>query len=150
MSLDSPGLASNSVDSATADRAPNIVDLGVSPDVEARLLPHLDSFVKWELLRFLHDNPDTVARVEDLARYIGRDETEVKPAVRALCSAGFAQQTEGESGYSYGLAVDGSVRSLIGQLVDAFVADRLVRLVISAHILKAQKEASRPQHALAA
>jgi predicted transcriptional regulator len=132
------------------DRIPSIVDLGVNPDVEARLLPHLDSFVKWELLRFLHDSPGTLARVEDLARYIGRDETEVKPAVRSLASAGFVRQSEGENGYAYGLVTDEAVQGLIGQLVQAFVADRLVRLVISAHILKAQKEAGRPQHALAA
>jgi predicted transcriptional regulator len=132
------------------DRTPGIVDLGVHPDVEARLLPHIDSFVKWELLRFLYESPDTVARVEDLARYIGRDETEVKPAIRTLASAGFVRQIEDDNRYAYGLAEDESTRTLIGQLVEAFVADRLVRLVISAHILQAQKDAGKPQHAYAA
>ena len=123
-----------------AESIPSIVDLGVNPEVAVRLLPYLDSFVKWELLRFLHDNPDTAATVEDLARYIGRDETELKPAVRALSNAGLVQQEDGEKGYSYTLATDETTKLLVTQLVQAFVADRLVRLIISSHILKAQRQ----------
>lgn len=124
---------------------PSIADLGVNPEVESRLLPFLDSFVKWELLRFFQDNPSITARVEDLARYIGRDETEVKPAVRALVNAGFAKSIENEDGQVYGQTGDESVRLLVGGLVESFVEDRLVRLIISSHILKAQRESGRLQ-----
>lgn len=122
---------------------PSITDLGVDEAAAARLLPHLDSFVKWELLRFLHDNPMLEAAVEDLARYTGRDETEVKPAARALTTAGLFRQEEGQTGYEYALTGDGKMREMIDHLVESFVADRLVRLAVSAHILKAHREGAR-------
>lgn len=125
------------------DPVPSMIDLGVDPEVAERLLPHLDSFVKWELLRFLHDNPGVEAAIEDLARYTGRDETEIKPAARALHSAGMLCQSDGETGYVYSLVKDGETREMIDRLVDGFVADRLVRLAISSHILKAHRETTR-------
>lgn len=127
------------------DPAPSMVDLGIDQEAAGRLLPHLDSFVKWELLRFLHDNPDLEAAIEDLARYTGRDETELKPAARALHAAGLFRQGEGEFGYTYSLTSDERLRRQIDQLVEGFVADRLVRLSISSHILKARKETIRLQ-----
>jgi predicted transcriptional regulator len=127
------------------DPVPSLFDLGVDPESAGRLLPHLDSFVKWELLRFLHDNPLTEAAIEDLARYTGRDETEIKSAARALHSAGLIDQGEGEFGYTYSIAKDERTREMIDHIVEGFIADRLVRLAISSHILKAHKEADRLQ-----
>ena len=125
------------------DPVPSMIELGVDPEAADRLLPHLDSFVKWELLRFLHDNPSVEAGIEDLARYTGRDETEIKPAARALNSAGLFDQGDGEFGYVYSLTKDGQTRDLIDHMVDGFVADRLIRLAISSHILKAHRESTR-------
>ncbi len=127
------------------DSIPSMVDLGVDQEAAAILLPHLDSFVKWELLRFLHDNPGVEAAIEDLARYTGRDETEIKPAARALTAAGIFEQGDGDFGYVYSLTKDDRTRAFVDQIVDGFVADRLVRLAISSHILKAHRENSRLQ-----
>jgi hypothetical protein len=127
------------------DPVPSMVDLGIDREAAARLLPHLDSFVKWELLRFLHDNPNLEGAVEDLARYTGRDETELKPAAKALQTAGLFRQGEGEFGYTYSLTSDEELRGLIDHLVEGFVADRLVRLAISSHILKAHRENAKLQ-----
>ena len=127
------------------DPVPSMVDLGLDQEAATTLLPHLDSFVKWELLRFLHDNPNLEAAIEDLARYTGRDETELKPAARALYAGGLFQQGEGEFGYTYSLTSDEKLRRLIDHLVEGFVADRLVRLAISSHILKAHRETTRLQ-----
>ncbi len=127
------------------DPVPSMIDLGIDQEAASVLLPQLDSFVKWELLRFLHDNPDLEADIEDLARYTGRDETELKPAARALHTAGLFRQGEGEFGYTYSLTSDEKMRELVDHLVKGFVADRLVRLAISSHILKAHKEAAKLQ-----
>lgn len=124
---------------------PDVIDLGIDPEAATRLLPHLDSFVKWELLRFLHDNPGTAATVDELARYMGRDEMELKPAVRALATAGIFRQDEGDSGCAFSLTEDENLRRLIRHLVRGFAADRLVRLAISSHILRSQRQAARPQ-----
>lgn len=125
---------------------PDVIDLGVDPEAASRLLPHLDSFVKWELLRFLHDNPGATATVEELARYMGRDEMELKPAARALAGAGIFRQEEGDSGYAFSLTSDEGLRRLIRHLVRGFAVDRLVRLAISSHILRSQRQAAKPQH----
>ena len=129
------------------DSVPSIADLGIDPEAAERLLPHLDSFVKWELLRFLNDNPDTEATIEDLARYMGRDETELKPGARALVSAGLCRQIEGVAGCTFALTSDERLRYLISHLMDAFVADRLVRIAVSSHILRARRSAAKLQQA---
>src|SRR5690242_1016429 len=108
------------------DPIPSMIDLGVDQEAANLLLPHLDSFAKWELLRFLHDNPTTEAAIEDLARYTGRDETELKPAARALLAAGIFKQGEGEFGHTYSLTQDEKTREMIDHLVEGFIADRLV------------------------
>ncbi len=127
------------------DPTPSFTDLGINPEAAQRLLPHIDSFTKWELLRFLHDNPHVAASVEDLARYMGRDEMEVKPAARALATAGLAHQIEEDDGYLFSLSQDEKTRELISELLQGFVVDRLVRLAISSHILGAQRRAGAYQ-----
>lgn len=122
---------------------PTTDDLGIDPRAMRRILPHLDSFVKWDLLRFLHEAPTTSATVGELARYLGRDETELKPAARALAVAGILRQEDVGTGYSFSLVEDEETRELIGRLVESYQKDRLVRLAISTQILKAQRNANR-------
>ncbi|GEM_PF-2109635 len=124
---------------------PSMTDLGIKPQAVDRLLPHLDSFVKWELLRFLHSNPETLATLEDLARYTGRDEMELKPAARALTTAGILQQMDAGEGYEYCLTEDETLRHLIAHLIQCFMADHLVRHAISIRILQARRQDSRTQ-----
>ena len=102
------------------------------------LLPHLDSFVKLDLLRFLNESPDASSTVEELARYLGRDETELKPAARALAVAGILRQEDVGERYTFSLVEDEEIRELIGHLAQSYREDRLVRLAISSQILKAQ------------
>ena len=127
---------------------PSLEDLGVDPHATDALLPHLDSFVKWEVLRFLTANPETIATVEDLARYTGRDETELKPSAQALSGAGLLHQVEAMeqeigSGYAYSLTQDERLRGYATHLAEGFQEDRLIRLLVSSHILKAQKESGK-------
>ncbi|MGI5837144.1 MAG: hypothetical protein ACOX87_11760 [Chloroflexota bacterium] len=125
--------------------SPNILELGIKPQVVDRLLPHLDSFVKWELLRFFHGNPEMAATVDELARYTGRDETELKPAARALSTAGIINQRDVGSGYEYSLTKDDTLRHLINHLIQRYQGDRLVRHAISNQILRTQRQASSVQ-----
>lgn len=129
------------------DPVPSLTDLGIHPDAAARLLPHLDSFVKWELLRFLHDNPHLWATVEELARYLGRDEIELKPAACALAGAGILWQADAGSEYAYSLTSDEGLRQLIGHLIQGYLSDRLIRLAISTQILRNQRHAAKLQFA---
>lgn len=126
---------------------PSVTDLGLDPAVAATLLPHIDSFAKWELVRFLHDNPGTEAGIEDLARYTGRDEMELKPAARALSAARILRQRDTQQGHQYGLTVDPQLAALIRQLVRGYVTDRLVRLAVASHILRAHRASSKFQYA---
>ena len=117
---------------------PTIADPGIDPRAMEWLLPHLDSFVKWDLLRFLNESPDASSTVEELARYLGRDETELKPAARALAVAGILRQEDVGERYTFSLVEDEEIRELIGHLAQSYREDRLVRLAISSQILKAQ------------
>ncbi len=143
VSHDKPAGRANQV----SDTSPSTADPDAKLQAAALLLPHLDSFVKWELLRFLHDNPNMAATVEELARYTGRDETELKPAARALAGAGILEQREIDSDCAYSLTADDTLRHLISHLIQGYLADRLVRLAISNQILRAQRRSWTAQFA---
>ena len=121
---------------------PSLTDLGIDPEAIARLLPYLDSFLKWELLRLLHDNPDMTATIEDLARYLGRDETEVRPAARSLASSGILHQVDIGTQYVYSLVDDEELRQLVGHLVRRYLGDPLVRLALSSEILRSNRRST--------
>lgn len=48
----------------------------------------VDSFIKWDLLRFLYENPHTADTVENIARYVGRNVATVKPELEDLVEYG--------------------------------------------------------------
>ena len=55
-------------------------------DMDAQLLDFLktkvNSFVKWDLVRFFHENPNTADTPDNVARYAGRD-----PAITAYLAS---------------------------------------------------------------
>lgn len=52
-------------------------------DIDPRLLDLLrtrvNTFIKWDVVRFFHANPHTADTADNLARYIGRDVRVVEP-----------------------------------------------------------------------
>ena len=69
-------------------------------DFTARLMDDMDpilldfvknkvnSFIKWDLVRFFHENPHTADTVENIAKYAGRNVTAVEPELEELVDSG--------------------------------------------------------------
>jgi hypothetical protein len=87
------------------------------PDSDARLLRFmqqaLNTFVKWDIARFFHDNPHAADPAENIARALGREYAEIAHSLHELASSGVVRT----SGAIYTLSDDAETR----RLVDAFV-----------------------------
>ncbi len=61
-------------------------------DMDPRLLEliqtRINSFIKWDLVRFFHDNPHTTDTADSIARYTGRDVRTVEPELLQLARDG--------------------------------------------------------------
>ena len=111
-------------------------------DMDARLLDFLrnqvNSFVKWDLVRFFHENPNTTDTAENLARYAGRDPSAIERELHELAeSKVLNQETLGEMTV-YSLATDREMRGLIEQFVLA-CDDRQFRVKAIYHIIRGMR-----------
>lgn len=107
----------------------------MSPILLEFLRDKVNSFVKWDLVRFFHDNPHTRDTVENLARYIGRD---VKSIERELSDLVKVQVLDGdvESGVTvYRLVDDPTVLQLISKFIEA-CHDREFRVEAIHHVIR--------------
>jgi predicted transcriptional regulator len=111
-------------------------------DMDARLLDFLknqvNSFVKWDLVRFFHENPNTADTADNIARYAGRDPAAIERELAQLADSGVL---EGESVGEltvYSLATDDDMRALIDQFVAA-CNDRQFRVKAIYHIIRGMR-----------
>ena len=51
----------------------NVVSAEMSAVWKQFLQTKVNSFIKWDLVRFFHDNPHTTDTAENIAQYVGRD-----------------------------------------------------------------------------
>ncbi len=102
-----------------------------SDDLAAQLMEDMDprflelirsrvnSFVKWDLVRFFHDNPHTTDTAEGIARYIGRDVRIVEPELRQLVASKILDSDELQDMIVFTLIPDAEVRTLINSFIVA-------------------------------
>ncbi len=118
----------------TDDLATRLMD-----DIDPRLLEFIrtkvNSFIKWDLVRFFHDNPHTTDTAEGIARYTGRDVRTVEPELQQLVSSGVLQKTELGELMVYTLATDTEIRSLIDTFILA-CDDRQFRVKAIYHVIR--------------
>lgn len=78
-------------DKGTASALASGLQARLPADVDREVLDffttYVDSFVKWDLLQFFHKNPSTLDTAENIARYIGRADADVEPALQELAAA---------------------------------------------------------------
>jgi hypothetical protein len=111
-------------------------------DMDKRLLDFLktqvNSFVKWDLVRFFHNNPNTADTAENVARYAGRDPAAIEQELVELAESGVLScETIGEMRV-YSLATDQEMRDLIDQFVLA-CDDRQFRVKAIYHIIRGMR-----------
>jgi predicted transcriptional regulator len=111
-------------------------------DMDSELLDFLkhqvNSFVKWDLVRLFHENPNTTDTPENIARYAGRDPAAIEQELTELAESGVLQfETVGEMTV-YSLVTDQKMRDLIQQFVLA-CEDRQFRVKAIYHIIRGMR-----------
>lgn len=111
-------------------------------DMDNRLLDFLknqvNSFVKWDLVRFFHENPNTADTADNVARYAGRDPSAIEQELNDLVESGVLHcELVGEMTV-YSLATDQEMRELINQFVLA-CDDRQFRVKAIYHIIRGMR-----------
>lgn len=111
-------------------------------DMDPRLLEFLqhkvNSFIKWDLVRYFHDNPHAADTAENIARYIGRDVRTIEDELSGLVKAGVLLRREPSGVRIYSLAPDASVRELVSRFVRA-CNDRQFRVKAIYHVIRAMR-----------
>jgi hypothetical protein len=121
----------------TDDLATRLMD-----DIDPRLLEFIqtkvNSFIKWDLVRFFHDNPHTTDTADGIARYTGRDVRTVEPELHQLVNAEVLQKTTLDDLTVYTLATDMDTRKLIDSFILA-CDDRQFRVKAIYHVIRGMR-----------
>lgn len=111
----------------------------VRDDIDPALLEFLrkkvNSFVKWDLVRFFHDNPHAADTAENIARYTGRDTRTVVGELAELAQVGVLEQNQVSGQTIYALAADAAMRDLIRTFVLA-CDDRVFRVKAIDYVIR--------------
>lgn len=120
-------------------------------DFTARLMDDMDptlldfvktkvnSFIKWDLVRFFYENPHTADTVENIAKYAGRNADAVKPELEDLVESGIMEKKmmDGNT-IIYALATSEDMRALVDQFILA-CEDRHFRVKAVYHIIRGMR-----------
>jgi hypothetical protein len=119
-------------------------------DFTARLMDDMDpalldfvktkvnSFVKWDLVRFFHENPHTADTVENIAKYAGRNVTAVGPELEELVESGIMKKSMLGDTAVYSLETDEEMHALVDKFILA-CEDRHFRVKAVYHIIRGMR-----------
>jgi hypothetical protein len=118
----------------TDDYAASLMD-----DMDPRLLEliqtRINSFIKWDLVRFFHDNPHTTDTADSIARYTGRDVRTVEPELVQLARDGVLEMEDLSGMRVFTFATDPDMRELISSFIQA-CDDRQFRVKAIYHVIR--------------
>lgn len=89
----------------------------MDPTLIEFLREKINTFVRWDLVRFFHDNPHTMDTAENIARYTGRDVQTVEPELMGLVEAGVLQLHPASKHKVFALSDDPAIRDLMHRFV---------------------------------
>ena len=111
-------------------------------DMDARLLDFIknkvNSFIKWDLVRFFYGNPNTTDSVENIAKYAGRNTAAVQSELKQLVESGVMEMQLVDDLPVYSLASDEEMRQLIEKFILA-CEDRHFRVKAVYHIIRGMR-----------
>jgi hypothetical protein len=107
----------------------------MDPDLLGFLQTKVTTFIKWDLMRFLHENPHTLDSAANIARYTGRNVDDVGPELDDLVESDVLHKRQLNEMAVYSLSPDESTQRLLGEFVTA-CQDRNFRLKAVYHIIK--------------
>lgn len=119
------------------DVAPRLGD-DLDPQMVSFLQNKVNTFVKWDLIRFFHDNPHTADTAENIARFIGRDILAITDELAQLVEANvlIGQMVSGRA--IYRLADDHDMRDMVSTFVRA-CDDRMFRVKAIHHVIRSMR-----------
>jgi hypothetical protein len=92
-------------------------------DIDTRLLDFVretvDTFVKWDLVRFFHDNPHAANTAENIARFAARDPHMVDQALQELVASSVIEANVAGNTRIYRYSKNEETRDLIQAFVNA-------------------------------
>ena len=111
-------------------------------DMDSRLLDFIktkiNSFIKWDLVRFFYENPNTTDSVENIAKYAGRNAAAVQSELEELVASGVMEKQFVDNIPVYSLAVNEEMRKLIDEFILA-CEDRHFRVKAVYHIIRGMR-----------
>ncbi len=114
----------------------------VMADMDPELLDFLrtrvNSFVKWDLIRFFGENPYTTDTAENIARYAGRNLETTRAELADLVARGVLVEHRLGDMTVYSLSPDPEIRRLIQRFLEAS-NDRHFRVKAIYHIIRGMR-----------
>lgn len=111
-------------------------------DLDPRLLDFLkkkaNTFVKWDLIQFFHENPHTPDTAENISRYTGRDPIIVTNELSDLVQSGVLNSSQVGDLTIFTLSPDTELRELVSMFVNSS-EDRQFRVKAIYHVMRAMK-----------
>ncbi len=98
----------------------------------------INSFIKWDMVRFFHENPHTADSAENIARYAGRNVEAVKPELDELVEHGVMEVRMVDDIPVYSLIQDEALHELIEKFFMA-CEDRHFRVKAVYHIIRGMR-----------
>lgn len=95
----------------------------------------VNSFIKWDLVRFFHENPHTVDTAENIAKYAGRHLSAVAPELEDLETSGIMERKLVGEQAIYSLTQNQAIRKLVEEFIMA-CEDRHFRVKAVYHIIR--------------
>jgi hypothetical protein len=110
----------------------------MDPELLEFLRTKVNSFAKWDLLRFFHDSPHTTDTAENIARYAGRGVETIRGELAELAQDGVLEENQLGGMIVYSLAQDQRIREMLDQFVRAS-DDRQFRVKAIYHIIRGMR-----------
>ncbi len=98
----------------------------------------VNSFIKWDLVRFLRENPNTADTAENIARYVGRNASTVQPELDELVASEIMEVRSVDGLQVYSLTADQGTRELLDRFIAA-CEDRHFRVKVIYHIVRGMR-----------
>lgn len=110
----------------------------MDPELLKFLQAKINSFVKWDLIRFFYENPHTTDTAENIARYAGRNPETTRAELKELAADGVLVENRLGEMTVYSLTSDPEIRDLVRRFVEAS-DDRQFRVKAIYHIIRGMR-----------